>query len=98
MTSRVQRILFLLFLVSGFCGLLYQVVWMRIAFASFGVITHVVSVIISVFMFGLFIGSWAAGRWIDRLTDRLGISAIFFYALCELMIAVGAWAVPRLFV
>src|SRR5260370_1031924 len=97
MTSRVRSVLFLLFLVSGFCGLLYQVVWMRMAFASFGVITPVLSVVISVFMFGLFVGSWAAGRWVDRLTRLFRVSAIYFYAAVELLVAVGAWAVPRLF-
>jgi predicted membrane-bound spermidine synthase len=97
MTSRVRAVLFGLFLVSGFCGLLYQVVWMRMAFASFGVITPVLSVVISVFMFGLFAGSWAAGRWIERLTGRFRISAVYFYAAAELVIALGAWAVPRLF-
>ena len=97
MTSGVRAVLFLLFLVSGFCGLLYQVVWMRMAFASFGVITPVLSVVISVFMFGLFVGSWAAGRWVERLTGRFRISAIYFYAAAELVIALGAWAVPRLF-
>ncbi len=97
MTSCVKRVLFLLFLVSGFCGLLYQVVWMRMAFASFGVITPVLSVVISVFMFGLFVGSWAAGRWVERLTGQFRISSINFYAAAELVIALGAWAVPRLF-
>ena len=49
-------VLFLLFVASGFCGLLYQVVWIRLAFAAFGVITPVLSVVISVFMLGLALG------------------------------------------
>jgi hypothetical protein len=57
--------LFGLFLASGFCGLLYQVVWLRLAFAAFGVITPVLSIVLSVFMLGLSLGSWAGGRWID---------------------------------
>ena len=48
---------------SGFCGLLYQVVWLRLAFAAFGVITPVLSIVLSVFMFGLSLGSWRA---VDR--------------------------------
>ena len=51
------KIPFLLFFISGFCGLLYQVVWLRLAFRSFGVITPVLSVVISVFMLGLALGS-----------------------------------------
>ncbi len=33
----------MLFFVSGFSGLIYQVVWVRLAFASFGIITPVLS-------------------------------------------------------
>jgi spermidine synthase/MFS family permease len=92
-----KRILFALFFLSGFCGLLYQVVWLRMSFASFGVITPVLSVVISVFMFGLFAGSWFAGRQVERLTRKSGFSAIWFYALAELFVGVGAFAVPYLF-
>jgi spermidine synthase len=93
----VKRILFLFFLVSGFCGLLYQVVWLRMAFASFGVVTPVLSVVVSVFMAGLFAGSWSAGRWTEPLADRLRVSAIHLYGVAEILIGCGACAVPRLF-
>jgi len=89
--------LFLLFFVSGFCGLLYQVIWTRLAFASFGVIPPVVSVVISVFMLGLALGSWAGGRWIGFLVEKSGIAALSCYALTEFCIGLGAFAVPRLF-
>lgn len=92
-----KRMLFMLFFLSGFCGLLYQVVWLRMSFASFGVITPVLSVVISVFMFGLFAGSWLAGRYVERLTAKCRLSAIWFYAAAELMIGMGAIAVPYLF-
>ncbi len=93
----MRRILFGLFFLSGFSSLVYQVVWTRMAFASFGIISPVLSVVISMFMLGLSIGSWAGGRWIDSLIRKTGRSAILFYALAELMIGVSAFAVPRLF-
>lgn len=89
--------LFLIFFISGFCGLLYQVVWLRMAFASFGIITPVLSVVISVFMLGLSLGSWGGGKFISKLTYKTGISAIIFYALIEFFIGSGAFAVPNLF-
>jgi spermidine synthase/MFS family permease len=89
--------LFVLFFISGFCGLLYQVIWTRMAFASFGIITPVLSVVISVFMLGLALGSWSGGSWVARLTGMTGTSAIVLYGSVELMIAVGAFAVPKLF-
>src|SRR5437588_693454 len=92
-----SRMLALMFFVSGSCGLLYQVVWLRLAFATFGVVTSVLSVVVSVFMLGLAVGSLAGGKWIGKLTARTGRSAIFFYALAEIVIGAGAFAVPTLF-
>src|SRR5437660_10468357 len=91
-----RQLLFFLFFVSGFCGLVYQVVWTRLAFASFGIITPVLSIVISTFMAGLSLGAWAAGRWIENWVRRTGLSAIFFYSLSEVGIGVGAFAVPVL--
>jgi uncharacterized protein (DUF362 family) len=59
--------------------------------------TPVLSVVISVFMLGLSLGSWAGGRWISTLTQRSQRSAIYFYAMAEMAIGVGAFVVPRLF-
>jgi spermidine synthase len=98
MNQLFRRILFLLFFLSGFCGLVYQVVWTRLAFASFGIITPVLSVVLSVFMLGLSVGSWIGGRSIASLVKKTGFSAIYFYAGAELLIGLGAFAVPKLFV
>src|SRR5881409_1055503 len=57
------------FVISGFCSLVYEVVWLRLAMAAFGVTTPFVSIVLSVFMAGLALGSWAAGR----LTGELGL-------------------------
>src|SRR5215471_2615398 len=90
-------ILFALFFFSGFCSLLYQVVWLRMAFAHFGVITPVLSVVLSVFMLGLGLGSWLGGKWVHWTSSRLKISSSYFYGAAELVIGAGAFVVPRLF-
>jgi len=95
--DRVKPVLFLLFFCSGFCSLLYQVVWVRMAFAHFGVITPVLSVVLSVFMLGLGLGSWLGGKWVEWWRLRLKISAAYFYGGAELAIGAGAFVVPRLF-
>lgn len=95
--GRHTSLLFVLFFVSGFCGLLYQIVWLRMAFASFGVITPVLSVVVSVFMLGLALGSWAAGRGVEALVRRTSRPALFLYGVAELGIGIGAFAVPVLF-
>src|SRR5687767_14301770 len=92
-----NRLLFVAFVLSGFCSLLYQIVWLRLAFAQFGVITPVLSVLLSVFMLGLTVGSWGAGRWIEPLSARLRLSPLVLYGIVE--IGIGAWAllVPTFF-
>jgi spermidine synthase len=91
------NILFVLFFLSGFCGLLYQVVWLRNAFAAFGVVTPVLSVVVSVFMLGLALGSWLGGRWVGPVTEKTKLSPMIFYGLIELVIGSGAFIVPLLF-
>ena len=98
MNLAMRRLLFLLFFLSGFCSLVYQVVWTRMAFAAFGIITPVLSVVLSVFMLGLSVGAWAGGRFAGRLARSPVLSAAFFYAATELMIGLGGGlAVPKLF-
>lgn len=98
MNLSVRRLLFLLFFLSGFCSLVYQVVWTRMAFASFGIITPVLSVVLSVFMLGLAVGAWAGGRLVGPWAEKTGLSAAFFYGGAELVIGLGgAFAVPHLF-
>jgi predicted MFS family arabinose efflux permease len=70
MNKLTRRALFSLFFISGFCSLVYQVVWTRMAFASFGIITPVLSVVLSIFMLGLALGSWLGGRWVAPLSRK----------------------------
>ncbi len=66
---------FFFFLGSGFAGLVYEVVWLRLAMAAFGVTTPLVSIVLSVFMAGLALGSWLGGRLSARGVDaRRGLA------------------------
>lgn len=95
--KKVKKVLFILFFLSGFCGLLYQVVWLRLAFSAFGILTPVMSVVIAVFMAGLALGSFLGGKYVDLWTQKTRLSALHFYAACELLTAIGALFVPKLF-
>jgi spermidine synthase len=97
MSPGLRRTIFAMFLLSGFCGLLYQIVWVRIAYASFGIITPVLSIVISAFMLGLLLGSAFGGPLVKKLVQRFRMPAILFYALAELGIGLGAFCVPKLF-
>src|SRR5712672_91689 len=85
---------FFFFFVSGFCSVLYELVWLRLSMAQFGVTTAMVSIVLSVFMAGLGLGSWASGRWLRRHGDELRFSALRLYGLVELLIGVSGLVVP----
>src|SRR5450756_915806 len=57
--------LYVLFFLSGFPALLYQVVWQRALFTIYGVNIESVTVIVTVFMLGLGLGSLAGG-WLSK--------------------------------
>jgi len=85
---------FLFFFVSGFCSILYELIWLRLAVAQFSATTAFVSIVLSMFMAGLGIGSVAAGTWVRRHGERIRFPPLRLYALTELLIGVSALVVP----
>jgi spermidine synthase len=85
---------FAFFFVSGFCAILYELIWLRLAMAQFGVTTAIVSIILSAFMTGIGVGSWATGALIRRYQARISIPPLGLYAIAELLIGVSAVLVP----
>jgi spermidine synthase len=82
------------FFLSGLCSIVYELVWLRLAMAKFGVTTALISIVLSVFMAGLGAGSWIAGVLMRRYGDRMRISPLRLYGVIELAIGVSALAVP----
>src|SRR4029077_13526747 len=85
---------FVLFLVSGFCSILYEIIWLRLAMAQFGVTTALTSIVISMFMAGLGLGSWGSGRLIRKYENSIRTPTLRLYALAELLIGMSALLVP----
>ena len=85
---------FIFFFLSGFCSVLYELVWLRLSMAQFGVTTAMVSIVLSVFMGGLGLGSWASGKWIRQHGQTLSFSPLRLYAIIELLIGVSGIVVP----
>src|ERR1700733_3701968 len=56
------RWFYLLFFLSGFPALIYQIVWQRTLFSIYGVNIESVTIVVSAFMLGLGLGSLAGGR------------------------------------
>ena len=74
-----------LFCLSGFCALVYQVVWQRVLFAAFGVNVEAVTVVVTAFLAGLGFGSLLGG-WLAKAEDTLLLRG---FGLVE--IAIGAF-------
>jgi predicted membrane-bound spermidine synthase len=88
---------FSFFFVSGFCSILYELIWLRLAMAQFGVTTAMVSIVLSSFMAGLGLGSWAAGHFVRKYAGRLNSPPLQIYAIAELFIGCSAVVVPAEF-
>lgn len=84
--------LLLLFLASGVSGLIYEVVWLRFLTLVFGVTIYAVSTVLTVFMGGLALGGYLAGRIADRLRRPLRV-----YGLVEVGIGLSALLTPPAF-
>ncbi len=80
------------FFLSGVAGLGYEVVWGRWLHSVFGASAWALAAILSAFMAGLALGSYAAGR----LVRRLRIDPLAAYGIIELLIGVWALLFPWL--
>ena len=74
-----------LFFFSGACGLVYQIVWVRMLTQVFGSTASAVGVVLAAFMSGLALGSWLLGKAADR-----SLNSLRFYAILEIGIGLAA--------
>ena len=88
---RYQPVLLGLFLLTGFTGLVYELLWARMFTLVFGATVLAISTVLAAFFAGLAIGSWAFGRIVDRFGKPL-----LLYGLLEVGIGVYAAFVPSL--
>jgi spermidine synthase len=82
-------LLLVLFFCSGACGLLYQVLWLRLLALVFGVTVYAASTVLAAFMTGLALGSVLAGRLLTRFHRPLLI-----FGIAEILIGISALATP----
>jgi predicted MFS family arabinose efflux permease len=58
------------FFLSGAAGLIYEVLWVRLIDKVIGSAPFAVATVLTVFMAGLALGSYLAGRTIDRFSSK----------------------------
>jgi spermidine synthase len=78
-------IIYLLVFLSGFCALIYQVLWMKQLGLLFGNTSHAAGVTLAAFFAGLAVGSWFWGKRAGQYSNQLRI-----YVGLELGVAITA--------
>lgn len=92
-TSRYVLALLMLFVLSGFAGLIYQSVWSHYLGLTLGHAAYAQTLVLAIFMGGMAIGAWLASRYSIRW-KRL----IMGYAVVELAIGIFGLVFHPLFV
>ncbi len=90
--GKYRKKLLILFFLSGACGLIYEVLWVRMLGLVFGNTIYAVSTVLAAFMAGLALGSWYFGKYIDRSTSPLKV-----YGMLEAGIGIYCILTPILF-
>ena len=80
----LKVIVLLLFFFSGVSSILYQVIWQRYLTFSLGSDTISSTIVVSVFMLGLGLGSLFGGWFSDKLSTS---NRLIYYAVIEALIA-----------
>lgn len=70
-----DQVIFLLFFISGACGLIYEVIWGKYLSLFIGSTTYAHMIVLATFMGGLAAGSYVFGRVADRVTRPLKLYA-----------------------
>ena len=86
-TPETAIVLYLLFFISGFTALLYQVVWQRMLGLFSGSDVRSITIVVASYLLGLGLGGLTGGWLSDRLTRQ---SAVKAFGFCNLGIAVFA--------
>lgn len=85
-------LLLTLFAVSGFAALIYQSLWSHYLGRTLGHAAYAQGLVLAIFMGGMALGAWLAGKWGGQWRRLLGV-----YALAEALIGVFGLAFEPLF-
>lgn len=95
-TIGISTLVLTCFFLSGLTGLIYEILWTRMIVKVIGSAPFAVSIVLTVFMGGLGLGSFLASRTIDRIQTPNRLLRI--YALLELAIGLYGIILPGLII
>ena len=91
-TLKRERVVIVLFFLSGASGLIFETICTRLLTYTFGNTAHAVSTVVSAFLGGLALGAFLIGRWADTRSAPL-----LLYGKLELLAGIYYLFIPRLF-
>jgi spermidine synthase len=94
--GKITAFVLICFFFSGVAGLIYEILWTRMIVKIIGGAPFAISIILTIFMGGLGLGSYLAGRTIDRIEKPAELVKI--YGLLELAIGAYGLALPVLLI
>lgn len=89
--NRLATLILACFFLSGMTALVYEIIWMRMIARVVGGAPFAISTILVVFMGGMGLGSFIAGRKADQIPE---MRLVRIYGLLELTIGIYAFCVP----
>ncbi len=84
------------FFISGMTGLIYEILWTRMIVVIIGNAPFAISIVLTVFMGGLGLGSFLAGRYVSRLKTTGDL--LKAYGILELIVGAYGLMLPGLLV
>jgi spermidine synthase len=87
-----SRLVPILFFLSGFTGLIYELIWIRLFSIRFGQTYQALGTVLGVYLGGLAVGACAAGLLLTRYSRR----GLMLYGAAEALTAIYALATPWL--
>ena len=90
-----RRYILAAFAISGFCALCYEIIWTRLLVASLGPASYSFAAVLSCFILGLAVGSWAYAALSRRIGDKV-FSCGVLIILTGLAATFAALALPGL--
>ncbi len=92
----IYTLILIFFFISGLTGLIYEILWTRLITKIIGGSPFAVSIVLTVFMGGLGLGSYIASRIIGRIKNPINL--VKLYGALELVIAIYGLSLPLLLI
>ena len=94
--SGLYALILFFFFISGLTGLIYEILWTRLIIKIIGSAPFAVSIVLTVFMGGLGLGSYLASRTIDRIKNPMNL--VKLYGILEIVIGLYGLVFPVFFI